>query len=250
MTEESPSSAPRALRVITSDTLPPGEPARPLVSVSVLGKRIGAQLLEHETAPEGLDIRTVRSSVRDFERDLENRRSDIVVVELEQLGDSPHATLQRLARKAGATRSIVIYDYASRHRLGRLAECCSSRAIQHPVSLEELRHAVLDAAALSGAAEPADAALPSASGVPHRRFTDAQLGRLAEVPTTVECECPNHLASLAASLAAFERYASQCEAESAADEEMHAWLYRQTARARDIIERALDRLIQHDGIEL
>jgi len=249
MTGETPSSAPRALRVVTSDTVPPGEPPS-LISVSVLGKRIGAQLLEHETAPEGLDIRTVRSSVRDFERDLENRCSDILVVELELLGDSPHDTLQRLARKAGATWSIVIYDYASRHRLGRLAECCASRAIQHPVSLEELRHVILDAAALSGAVEQTDLDATSTGSVPPRRFTDAQLGRLAEVPTTVECECPNHLASLAGSLAAFERYASQCESESAADEEIHAWLHRQTARARDIVERALERLIEHDGIEL
>ncbi len=250
MTDDSPSSRPRALRVVSSDTVPPEPLGSPLVSVSVLGKRIGAQLLEHETAPAGLEIRAVRSSVPDFERDLENRPSDILVVELELLGEEPHRTLQRLARKAGATRSIVIYDYASRHRLGRLAECCSSRAIQHPVSLDELRHVVLDAAALSAPAEVVERAKEGLGTVPPRRFSDAQLGRLAEIPTTIECECPHHLSALVASLAAFERYAAQCESESSADEEMHAWLHRQTARARDIIERALARLIEHDGIEL
>lgn len=249
MADGSGTGAPRGLHVVSGNT-PSPIPERLLVSVAVLGKRLGAQLLEHETAPEGLDIRAVRSCVSDFERDLAARKADILVVELEQLGDAPHETLQRLAAKAGATRSIVVYDFASRHRLGRLAECCAARALQHPVSLEELRHVVLDAAALSGTAEDGAAVANALGGVPPRRFTDAELGRLAEVPTTIECECPNHLASLVASLAAFERYAKNCESESVSDEEMHAWLYRQTARARHIVEQALVRLIEHDGIEI
>ena len=240
------------LRLLTS--LPPsGEgPAPPeLVSVGVLGKRIGAQLLEHETSPSGLDVRTVRACVSDFERDLTQGPTEVLVVELELLGENPEQTLRRLVDRAGAHLSLVLYDYASRHRLGTLERCCLCRPLQQPVSVGQLRRTVLDAARGNRARSvPPPAPSPPDQRIPSRRFSDSELGRLREVVTTVECECPNHLATLVASLAAFERYAAGCANQSAADEDMHALLHRQTARARDLLERALQRLIEHEGIQI
>ena len=83
-----------------------------------------------------------------------------------------------------------------------------------------------------------------------RLFTPAQLGRLQEIASSVRCECPNHLAELVSSLAAFEEYSKRCENRDAADAAMHAKLYRETSRARRLMEEALIALCRYVRIDL
>lgn len=88
------------------------------------------------------------------------------------------------------------------------------------------------------------------NGIAPRRYTDAQLGRLQEIRSVLDCECPNHLSAIVASLAAFERYSQTCEDENPEDAAIHAMLCEQTARARTIIEQALSELLKHEGVEV
>jgi hypothetical protein len=82
------------------------------------------------------------------------------------------------------------------------------------------------------------------------RFTPHQLGKLAEITTSVDCECPNHLSDLVTSLQAFERYAQSCESRNKADAELHHRLYSATAHARHIMEMALEDLVKQEKIVL
>ena len=86
--------------------------------------------------------------------------------------------------------------------------------------------------------------------VPDRRFSARQLAHLLEITSSVDCECPNHLSKLVESLVAFEDYSKDCESRDAEDREIHAMLYRTTARARGVMEEALIVLMQHENIEL
>ncbi len=85
---------------------------------------------------------------------------------------------------------------------------------------------------------------------PPRQFTPSQIGRLLEIRPKVNCECPNHLASLVSSLVAFENYSAMCENRNAADAELHAILHAETSKARAIMEGALAQLIQAENIRL
>jgi hypothetical protein len=104
--------------------------------------------------------------------------------------------------------------------------------------------------------EPAEARAPippMARGgmpVPARRFRDEQLARLRELRSAVDCECPNHLAGLIASLVAFERYSAGCESRTPEDAALHALLHRGTAEARAAMEDLLVRVCRQDGIAL
>jgi hypothetical protein len=49
-------------------------------------------------------------------------------------------------------------------------------------------------------------------------------------------------------LTAFEEYSAQCESRSPEDAALHAYLYRTTARARWMMEEALARLIEAEGL--
>ncbi len=49
-------------------------------------------------------------------------------------------------------------------------------------------------------------AMPAGAMIPPRRFTDAQLARVAAGPNRVMCECPRHIAELIGQLGSFEEY--------------------------------------------
>jgi hypothetical protein len=51
-------------------------------------------------------------------------------------------------------------------------------------------------------------------------------------------------------LADFEAYSRNCENRSEADAEVHRLLYEHTARARALMEKALDKLIEHENIQV
>jgi DNA-binding transcriptional MerR regulator len=90
----------------------------------------------------------------------------------------------------------------------------------------------------------------SAADAPPPQFTDAALAELAALPSTIDCQCPQHLATLVTSLTAFEQYSADCENRNEADAALHALLGQEVARARHIIETSLQRVIDAEGLVL
>ena len=88
--------------------------------------------------------------------------------------------------------------------------------------------------------------LPAAGAAP--LLSPAQLGRLQEVRSTIQCECTNHVASIVLALSEFETYSRDCFNKNDADAAMHAHLYRETGRARRVMEEALVALCRHENI--
>ena len=85
---------------------------------------------------------------------------------------------------------------------------------------------------------------------PPRRFDDSQLARLLEISSAVQCECPNHVADIVHKLVDFEKYSQGCLMNDDDDREIHAMLWRETSRARAIMEAALEKLNEFEGIEV
>ena len=82
------------------------------------------------------------------------------------------------------------------------------------------------------------------------KYTREQLGKLMEITSAVQCECPNHVAQLVEKLQSFERYSKDCENRNDADRAVHAALYKSSALARAEMEKALTMLIAHEKIQL
>ena len=76
------------------------------------------------------------------------------------------------------------------------------------------------------------------------------LQRLASAKGTVECECPRHLVDIVRGLTAFEIYSEQCLNRNDDDAALHAYLHEVTAQARSMMEVALIRAAEADGIEI
>jgi hypothetical protein len=128
-------------------------------------------------------------------------------------------------------------------------------ALKGPVNAEELHLAWRIAS--GGGMEPAERAERAERAVPRgevgdlipgRQFSDDQLARVAGLASVVECECPQHLANLLVSLNAFEEYSEQCENRDPSDAELHAYLHRAAAQARNLIEEALQKVIVTEQI--
>ena len=81
-----------------------------------------------------------------------------------------------------------------------------------------------------------------------RRYSDAQLAKLVEQPSTVLCECPRHLAEIVTQLAQFEHYSDDCDASSPSDSALHRHLSSLAGTARAMFEQALDRVVAEEGL--
>ena len=91
---------------------------------------------------------------------------------------------------------------------------------------------------------------PGQGDAPPRRFDPAQLDRLSAMANPVACECPRHLAGLVLQLGLFETYSAECLSAGPADAALHADLLRAAGHARALLETALLRVVEAEGLEL
>jgi len=128
-------------------------------------------------------------------------------------------------------------------------------AIRGPIRASELKLAAtpeIQARTGNGSPQPTHLTTGSEPGesIPSQRFTREQLARLSRVSTTVQCECPQHLGKLLSDLTAFEQYSLECENRSPEDTKIHAFLHLSTSRARALLEEALSRVLESEGIRI
>ncbi|MEM7600717.1 MAG: MerR family transcriptional regulator [Verrucomicrobiota bacterium] len=181
---------------------------------------------------------------------------DLLIVECPTFFLDTAERVQRLLDLNHALRAIVIYHYAQNKTLERMDQSISRiTAIRGPITLSELRIASAADIALANRfkATPVDSAPPPRTvteDIPKRAFSDKQIAEVSQISSAIECECPQHLASLLTSLVGFESYSRECESRNLADAKVHSYLHRTTAHARAMVEDALKVLVEFEGIRL
>jgi hypothetical protein len=222
-----------------------------------------SQIRENPQALKDLEVVWSGTSVEAFRVEVPARRPQVLVLDFADLSRVSEGQIPSLLEQTGATRAIITYRFAQRSLVTKLTASDRVRMLQGPVSLNLLRaHIFLftldDTLPAKKSAGEAPASQPSPVShtpppvsIPRpARYTPEQLGRLMEISSAVQCECPNHLAQIVTGLQAFESYSRQCENRNDQDREIHALLYRQTAAARAVMEEALAALVKHERIQL
>jgi DNA-binding transcriptional MerR regulator len=237
-----------SLRDLATDTQPRA------LRVAALGDLLPRRLQEqqHGTAP--IDIRIADSSRDRFAADLKRQTVDVVVLEKPVLDADALAEMQQHLVAGGRARGVIVYSFA-RTRDVEAAEGQGIVALRAPVGSAEL----FDAAArpvspgvgrsrdpLPHADEPV--AREYSGPVAARLFSPQQLANLASQQTGIECECPKHLVQLVSDLSAFEIYSDRCANRDDEDAALHRYLHRATAEARALVESALQKLTEADGL--
>ena len=170
--------------------------------------------------------------------------ADALVLELSALSPELVHEICALAVKNGKKRIVVIYGFSSSSLTQRLRREGIS-VLRAPVDQEEIvSH--LRRSRGSGLVENE----PLSSLTPTRSIDDQTLDFLSLVETSIECECPKHLADIIRTLNRFEDYCVSCENRNDADAALHVSLRATTALARASFERSLKKVIENEEIEL
>lgn len=228
------------------------EPAA--LSIAVLGDFLPRQLLEHTGGTEPLEIRIADSSRERFAADLRQRPVDVVVLERPVLDAETLAEMQRHLSDSGSAQGVIVYSFG-RTRDIEAAAGKGIVALRAPVGVDELRDATARAALPniravrdSRPAEETPTPWEFSGSVAARRFSPQQLANLAAAQNDVECECPKHLAQLVSDLSAFEIYSDRCSNRDDEDAALHRYLHRVTAEARALVETALQKVAEAEGL--
>ena len=173
-----------------------------------------------------------------------DERADMLLVCLPSLQPDTGARILRLAAKLEAASTVVLYAFGAAAALEPLL-AAGVTVRRDPVSARELARLIKAPAAAQPSAPPL-----ARLNVAPRRFNDESLTRLADLPSTVACECPRHVAELVMQLAHFENYSGDCLSRTAADADLHRYLSDMAGAARTMFEEALERVMIEDGILL
>ncbi len=177
------------------------------------------------------------------ERDLARAgAADVLVVHLPSLHESITERVTALRDTLPASQVIVVYSFGA-EAVADALRAAGATVRREPVAGKEL-------ASLIAASQPTAAHAASGARANPRRYSDAELVALTEMPSMVACECPRHLAEIVTLLVGFERYSTECAARSQNDAALHRHLHQVTSDARTMLEQALARVVAEEGLTI
>jgi DNA-binding NarL/FixJ family response regulator len=226
------------------------------VSVAALGEHLPAHLLSHERELNPVELVVADSSQERFVADLQRHKPDVVLIESPVLDGDFIQRCADIRGAAGARGVVVVYSFATSQDIDR-ARRDGFVVVRGPADVDEARAAILRAASGKAVATPLrnepSASEPAgdwqfAGPIAPRLFTQQQLAALATASTAIDCECPHQLAHLVGDLSAFEIYSAGCANRNDDDAALHRYLHQTTAQARALIEIALKRVAEAEGL--
>ena len=223
-------------------------PSAAACRVVVVGDALPIRLPEQADELPGLEVVGRFRDRGRFEQEASSLGPDVAVLEYPTVHEDTTVEIKRLARRSSAPRTIVVYGFGTAAAIHQLSSA-QIMPVRAPVDIAEFRRLCLgERAEVTEVPVEGDELL--AGPVPARRYSNEELARISMASTTIKCECPHHLSDLATNLAAFEGYSAECENRNPDDAALHAYLHSTTARARAMIEEALARVVEAEGIEI
>jgi DNA-binding transcriptional MerR regulator len=237
----------RRLNMAQPANLPP--PGSGQHEVCVVGQAISVRACNTERLPEGLELAGAYTDLGAFLED--ETTCDTLVIELPFLDRGVARDLNSPELRKRANRIIVIYAFSPSNIVSQLQRY-GLQTLRAPVALEHIwQHCQLtQSRKLDWQPPDWDPRVASNEPVPPKRFSHEQLVRLSQITTSLECECPHHMASVIEQLAAFEDYSARCEVTTKQDAALHGYLHQMSSRARWLMEVALERLAEVERIDV
>lgn len=233
-------TSPRALRTAAGDTSP--------CRIVLVGSSLPAKLAAAKSDASELKVVAVFDDEEQMKQQDTVPETDALVVEFATVQNETVGQVRRLLTHCGARKAVITYGFGARQALHDL-ESAGVTCLRAPASVADIQSACSGARAAWQSASLPSAAIEDKAIPPHQ-FTPQQLARISARAPVIACECPHHLVDLIGSLSAFETYSLECQDRNAEDAEIHALLYVNAARARALLEAALERVAEFEGIDL
>lgn len=217
--------------------------------ICVVGQAISVRACNTEGMPDGLELAGAYTDLEAFLED--ETECDTLVIELPFLDRSIARDLNSVDLRKRAQRIVVIYAFSPSNIVSQLQRH-GLQTLRAPVALEHIWQQCHLSHAKQVDWQPPDwnPRIASNEPIPPRRFSREQLVRLSQVTTSLECECPHHMSSVIEQLVAFEEYSARCEVATKQDAALHGYLHQMTARARWLMEIALEKLAEVEEIDV
>ena len=176
---------------------------------------------------------------------------DVVVVECPTVTAETGDEIARAMNSVGATFAVVVFGFGVRSVLDALRRP-EIALVRAPADAVEIERLCLGLAASLGELwpNPARGSMRADTVIPERRWSREKLARIGTMSNSIVCECPHHLADLIMGLDAFEEYSASCENRDDKDRELHHYLRLTAATARALLEEALQRVADHEGLDV
>ena len=174
-------------------------------------------------------------------------KPQVLLIKVNSLQDSVFETIQALMQRQPFAQTIVLYHFAP-DKIVQAMKRAGLTVRRDPISDSEL--AELLQSILFVDRDRAQAYGHQGAVIAGRKYSDDTLRRVAGISTNVLCECPKHVAELIAQLASFEAYSQECLNKNTEDAHLHSYLRAISGSARSLFEKALEKIAQHEGIDL
>lgn len=220
-------------------------------TVAVLGARSSRLVNANLSSFSQIKVVATASSLESLSAGVEGRAVDVVVIDSPVLTKSSETQTRNVLSAINAKMGVIVYDYATRVDLA-LIQAPNIHTLRAPSDAFALERAITAIRPQSAApkAPPASRLLAHVAPVSPARYSDEAIMQLVERAPTIACECPQHIAELLAKLRAFEDYSENCENRNEKDAALHRYLWRCAAQARTLFESALERVVEHEGLDI
>lgn len=212
-----------------------------------LAERLQSERFRSAHPGPSFHIQAVCTDLNEARHTPEAAATDVLMVSVNNLSDGNAQQILDLSSQLSARQTVVLYGFGQMKAIAHLvrAGCLVHREPLNDAALADIVRSTRPALA------EASWGLPRLNDpVPPRRFSDAVLQRVANIPSQVLCECPRHVAELIGQLGRFEDYSLDCLNQSPKDSELHTELNKMAATARALFEKALQMVADHEGISL
>jgi DNA-binding transcriptional MerR regulator len=219
--------------------------------VLLLGEDFPLRVLDGMSDFNGIELLGHVDSIEDWKQTDPASLVNVAIIERPTINEATRKYVSKLLKEMGVWHVIVLYGFGSQIEINQLQSPQVS-AIRSSIDVYELARLCMDRTggdsknliASSGSTVYLEDSLPT------RRYSSKQLGNLARMSTSIQCECPKHLSDLIKSLVAFEIYSAECESKNDRDIDLHAYLHATSAQSRAILEDALAHVIKHENIQI
>lgn len=226
----------------------PHELSEKVQSVVIVGQAITVRV-QNAKQPDEINIIGIFNDIEEFLAS--DVSCDILIIEFPFLDKASIRLVSNSNLNKRCEQVIVLYAFSPSNILQQLKRM-QIEAHRAPIGLDYLWHLCQQAKPEQIDWTPSEFHPETVSGetIPPRMFSSEQLAALSQISSTLKCECPHHLSSIIETMVAFEQYSTHCENETAQDAALHSYLHVMTAKSRWLMEIALIKLAEVEGIDV
>ena len=173
--------------------------------------------------------------------------SDVMILECASLSRASVTRIKGLHDDALAKRIIVIYQFGNTQWLQDL-QAAGIGAMAFPPDAGKLAFEIARNIAESEISA-GESDLGELMTAKPRQFGAVELAAAAALESTLDCECPKHIAQLITALIAFEEYSASCSVDNWHEAAVHSCIYAYAGQARHLMEKALRTVLEERGEE-